>query len=339
MNNFFKHNDKVYSENLNDSVLVGNAFSWSISIDLPTDSDALFPTGSDVVKAKVAEVYATPNSNLSIGSTIENSSGSSQVYRLTVYPNFNRFGGFTFVSLEGDGSVIITEKGGTSPVRNNLDYSNLGNVTELKTLREYDLVVTIPSGGVVTGLGFGFQSTSASADASISQANVSGLVDDLSSLDSGKADTVHSHATSTVVEINALHNIGTNVRTMQSRINEAVDKMVGSLSTSIANLGSWSTANFGNSTVYYNDYFVYVSITQESNTSTVPTTYNLNIGSTYAPPSTVNVPSYAMYNGNPYAFARINTNGAIEVTINRSTYTSSGGLTLTFGVLYPRIKK
>ena len=200
MNNFFKHNDKVYSENLNDSVLVGNAFSWSISIDLPTDSDALFPTGSDVVKAKVADVYATPNSNLSIGSTIENSSGSSQVYRLTVYPNFNRFGGFTFVSLEGDGSVIITEKGGTSPVRDNLDYSNLGNVTELKTLREYDLVVTIPSGGVVTGLGFGFQSTSASADASISQANVTGLVsdlsgirDDLSSLESGKANKVHTH--------------------------------------------------------------------------------------------------------------------------------------------------
>ena len=200
MNNFFKHNDKVYSENLNDSVLVGNAFSWSISIDLPTDSDALFPTGSDVVKAKVADVYATPNSNLSIGSTIENSSGSSQVYRLTVYPNFNRFGGFTFVSLEGDGSVIITEKGGTSPVRNNLDYSNLGNVTELKTLREYDLVVTIPSGGVVTGLGFGFQSTSASADASISQANVSGLVDDLSSLESGKADTEHTHTKSEITD-------------------------------------------------------------------------------------------------------------------------------------------
>jgi len=82
---------------------------------------------------------------------------------------------------------------------------------------------------------------------------------------------------------------------------------------------------------------VYVSITQPSNTSTVPTTYNINIGRTYAPPSTINVPSYAMYNGNPYAFARINTNGAIEITINRSTYTSSGGLTLTFGVLYPRI--
>ena len=107
--------------------------------------------------------------------------------------------------------------------------------------------------------------------------------------------------------------------------------------TSITNIGSWSTANFGKATVYYNDYFVYVSITQPSNTSTVPTTYNLNIGSTYAPPSLLNIPSYTMYNGNPYAFARINTNGAIEITINRSTYSSGGGLTLTFGVLYPRI--
>jgi len=82
---------------------------------------------------------------------------------------------------------------------------------------------------------------------------------------------------------------------------------------------------------------VYVSITQESNTSTVPTTYRITISSTYAPPSLLNIPSYTMYNGNPYAFARINTNGAIEITINRSTYNSSGGATLTFGVLYPRI--
>ena len=113
--------------------------------------------------------------------------------------------------------------------------------------------------------------------------------------------------------------------------------VVSSLSTSIANLGSWSTANFGYATVYYNDYFVYVSIAQPSNTSTVPTTYTINISSTYAPPSNINVPSYAMYNGNPFAFARININGVIEVTINRATYTSSGGVTLIFGVLYPRI--
>lgn len=239
MNNFFKHNDKVYSENLNDSVLVGNAFSWSISMDLPTDSDGLFPSSSDVVKAKVADVYATPNSNLSIGGTISNASGSSQVYRLTVYPNFNRFGGFTFVSLEGDGSVIITEKGGTSPVRNNLDYANLGNVTELKTLKEYDLVVTIPSGGVVTGLGFGFQSSTAGANAMISQANVSGLVDDLSSLESGKASLGHTHSTNDVVSIHNLPNIGASAGDNQKIINRAIDNKVGSLDTSIANIGTF----------------------------------------------------------------------------------------------------
>lgn len=183
MNNFFKHNDKVYSENLNDSVLVGNAFSWSISMDLPTDSDGLFPSSSDVVKAKVADVSATPNTNLSIGSTIENSSGSSQVYRLTVYPNFNRFGGFKSITLTGEGTFYIANKGASTPIANNLDYTNLSNVPELKVLKEYDIVVTIPNNGEVTGLGFVFQSSSANVSGSINQANVAGLTTRLNSID------------------------------------------------------------------------------------------------------------------------------------------------------------
>ena len=330
MNNFFKHNDKVYSENLNDSVLVGNAFSWSISIDLPTDSDALFPTGSDVVKAKVADVYATPNSNLSIGSTIENSSGSSQVYRLTVYPNFNRFGGFTFVSLEGDGSVIITEKGGTSPVRNNLDYSNLGNVTELKTLREYDLVVTIPSGGVVTGLGFGFQSTSASADASISQANVSGLVDDLSSLESGKADIVHTHFTRGVIERNALSNIGTSANALQSVVNEEVDEKVGSLSTSITNIMDFKLVHSGANDhirVYSNGLLVYFTMQGTFTMSANADTNAGTIPSQYAP----NVPITVATHPANHNKLVIQANGILIY----HNFNSSTSQTLRVGVVYP----
>ena len=242
-NSFFNDSNKAYSENLNDGILVGNAFDWTVEASLPTDTDGVFPNSSTIVMAKVADVYATPNSNLSIGSSIENSSGSSQVYRLTVYPNFNRFGGFTFVSLEGDGSVIITEKGGTSPVRNNLDYSNLGNVTELKTLKEYDIVITIPASGEVTGLGFGFKSSSADVTASINQSNVTGLEsdlsgirDDLSSLESGKANTVHSHNSSQVTEINALSNIGTSANALQSVVNRAVNGKVGSLESGKANV-------------------------------------------------------------------------------------------------------
>ena len=182
-NSFFKNGDKAYSENLNDSILVGNAFDWTVDVSLPEDTGSVFPNSSTIVMAKVADVYITPNSNLSIGSSIENSSGSSQVYRLTVYPNFNRFGGFKSIALDGDGTFYIANKGANTPIANNLDYDNLGNVPELKVLKEYDIVVTIPNNGEVTGLGFVFQSSRANVSGSINQANVAGLTTRLNSID------------------------------------------------------------------------------------------------------------------------------------------------------------
>lgn len=182
-NSFFKNGDKVYSENLNDSILVGNAFDWTVTVSLPTDTGAVFPNSSTVVKGKVADLSITPNSNLSIGSTVSNSSGSNQVYRLTVYPAFNRFGGFKSISLTGDGTFYIANKGGTSPIVNNLDYTDLSNVPELKVLKEYDIVVTIPNNGEVTGLSFVFQSSSADVSGIISRSNVSGLNDEISRID------------------------------------------------------------------------------------------------------------------------------------------------------------
>ena len=181
-NSFFKNGDKAYSENLNDGLLVGNAFDWTVSIGLPADT-GVFPNSSTVVKAKVADVSITPNSNLSIGSTIENNSGSSQVYRLTVYPNFNRFGGFKSISLTASSGVTfyIANKGGTSPIASNLDYDDLSNVPELKVLKEYDIVLTIPNGKSVSGLEFVFQSSGASVSASLLQSNVTGLSDSLAS--------------------------------------------------------------------------------------------------------------------------------------------------------------
>lgn len=183
-NSFFKNGDKAYSENLNDSILVGNAFDWTVDVSLPSDTGGVFPNSSTVVKAKVADVYITPNSNLSIGSSIGNSSGSSQVYRLTVYPNFNRFGGFKSITLEGDGTFYIANKGATTPIDNNLDYDNLGNVPELKVLKEYDIVVTIPNNGGVTGLGFVFQSSRANVSGSIKQSNVTGLDNTITAINS-----------------------------------------------------------------------------------------------------------------------------------------------------------
>ena len=182
-NSFFNDSNKAYSENLNDGILVGNAFDWTVEVSLPSDTGSVFPNSSTIVMAKVADVSITPNSNLSIGSSIENSSGSSQVYRLTVYPNFNRFGGFKSIALDGDGTFYIANKGANTPIANNLDYDDLSNVPELKVLKEYDIVVTIPKNGEVTGLGFVFQSSRANVSGSINQANVAGLTTRLNSID------------------------------------------------------------------------------------------------------------------------------------------------------------
>ena len=174
---------------------MGNAFDWTVSIGLPADNGGVFPNSSTVVKAKVADVYITPNSNLSIGSTISNSSGSSQVYRLTVYPNFNRFGGFKSISLTADSGVTfyIANKGGTSPIASNLDYDDLGNVPELKVLKEYDIVITIPSNKEVASLEFVFQSSSADVSGSISQSNVTGLSDSLTTLNTQVAGLINAN--------------------------------------------------------------------------------------------------------------------------------------------------
>jgi len=182
-NDFFKNGDKAYSENLNDGLLVGNAFDWTVDVSLPSDTGGVFPNSSTIVKAKMADVSITPNSNLSIGSTIENNSSSSQVYRLSVYPNFNRYGGFKSISVTASSGVTfyVANKGASTPIANNLDYSDLSSVPELKVLKEYDIVLTIPNGKSVSGLEFVFQSSSASVSASLLQSNVTGLSDSLAS--------------------------------------------------------------------------------------------------------------------------------------------------------------
>lgn len=335
MTDFFKHGNKVYSENLNDGILVGNSFDWTVDISLPGDTGGVFPNTTTVVKAKVADCSITPNSNLSIGETITNNAGSSQVYRLTVYPNFNRFGGFTFVSLEGDGSVIITEVGASSPIRNNLDYSDLGDVVELKQLKEYDIVVTIPSGGEVTGLSFGFKSSSADVTASISQANVSGLVDDLSDLQEGKADVGHLHTTASVASSDALPNIGTSAGATQRMINEAVDEMVGSLDNSITNTYHWNYQNSqGSGQVTYDNDGVVVNAYRRGNTVTVRVRVDIkyiNMGSDTASLSLATLPSgyrppiqlYSLNAIYPYftmfRYGSVNTNGQINLNVKGAT--------------------
>lgn len=198
-NDFFKHNDKVYAENLNDGILVGNSFNISIEISLPTDTGGAFPSTTTTVKAKVADVTPSANANLSIGETIANTSGSSQDYRLTVYPDFNRFGGFSHITLTGSGCTVkICEKGESTEIASGLNYDDLSNVAQLKSLKEYDIVVTIPNNKTLTGLDFGFLSKEKDVTATINQEDVTGLTaalsninGDVSALEQSKEDNAN----------------------------------------------------------------------------------------------------------------------------------------------------
>ena len=86
----------------------------------------------------------------------------------------------------------------------------------------------------------------------------------INNLESGKANTVHSHSSTDVTEFKALHHIGTNVNVSQSEVNRVIDNKIGSLSTSIADLADTTfwTYYLSDSTykVRYNDYRVNVDV-------------------------------------------------------------------------------
>lgn len=247
--NFFKHDDKAYAENLNDAVLIGNAFNFEVPVNLPSMYlNNHFPTDTNVHKAGVADVTIISSGSLSIGDTeITNNTNTSQILRLRIYPNFNTFHAFKSINwtCTGNVTVDICNVGTTTSLIPSGALTNpnneilLNGISSLQGLKEYDLLITIPANGILNTLSIVFinnWNSSNRISASISQANVSGLVDDLSSLESGKADTEHTHSSTDVTESNALENIGTTIGTPQSQINEAVDEMVGSLSDSITNL-------------------------------------------------------------------------------------------------------
>lgn len=311
-NNFFKNGDKGYSENLNDSVLVGNAFDWTVSISLPDDTGGVFPDSSDIEKAKVCDVSATPNGNLSIGSTISNSSGNNQVYRLTVYPNFNRFGGFQSISLTADTGVTfyIANKGGNSDIVNNLDYTDLSNVPELQVLKQYDIVITIPSGKSVTVLEFVLQSSSADVAAEISQANVTNLTTDLDH----KVDKVEGKGLST---------------------NDFTD----TYKDKVDDLGTWTTHSDSTSecTIKYNvtTRMMMIGISKYSKAS-AGTSYTLATLSNFKPISSFAQPTFSIVAGG-VAVGNIRVyaaTGKIELVLQVSTF-DMGGTTVYGSIMFP----
>lgn len=97
------------------------------------------------------------------------------------------------------------------------------------------------------------------------------------------------------------------------------------------NVKGWKTVQTSaRFTAKSNGRMVSVRCNQQSNSGNVGTEYELGtLNSNYRPQNIVAVPTSSIGdNGGHYGFIRISTDGSIKLIISRTTYSSSGGMTL-----------
>ena len=144
---FFTDGDKPYSENLNDSLILCDAFDFTVPCEMP----GMFNNGefsSDVNVPRKCGVgivtLKSVGSNVTIGTT--SISGSGEVV-FRVYPNFNSFYKWQSIVLTKTGTVNIAfrKTDGTSISTSISSSGVISEVADLKTLQEIDVVLTLSS--------------------------------------------------------------------------------------------------------------------------------------------------------------------------------------------------
>lgn len=191
-NEYFSNGDKPFAENLNDSLLLVDAFDLNIPIKLPDMyKDGEFNSSTGVVrKAGVALVTITNKaSGVTIGS--DSITGTGKI-TFRFYPNFNQFYKWYKVAWtcsSGSATVDLKETDGTTILSNITSGSELSSETELSKLQEVDVVVDLSS-ATLTDLTVTFvnnHSVHVRPTATLEQANVDGLITSLA----GKEDVSH----------------------------------------------------------------------------------------------------------------------------------------------------
>ena len=144
---FITDGDKPYAENLNDSLLLLDAFNVTVPCEMP----GMFNNGqfsSDVNVPRKCGVgivtLKSVGSNITIGTT--SISGSGEVV-FRVYPNFNSFYKWQSIVLTKTGTVNIAfrKTDGTSISTSISSSGVIIEVADLKTLQEIDVVLTLSS--------------------------------------------------------------------------------------------------------------------------------------------------------------------------------------------------
>ena len=142
---FFTNGDKPYAENLNDSLLLLDAFNVTVPVSLPDMfSNGEFNSSLNVPrKAGVSIVtLKSVDTGVTIGSDMISGTGDV-VFR--VYPNFNSFYKWQSISFEKSGSVNVSFKKTDGSLINASVNDNgvISDSSVLKVLQEIDVVLSL----------------------------------------------------------------------------------------------------------------------------------------------------------------------------------------------------
>lgn len=144
---FFTNDDKPYAENLNDSLLLLDAFDVTVPVELPTMfNNGQFSSTTNVARKCGVGIVTlkSASSGITVGT---NSIRGSGTVVLRVYPNFNSFYKWKSIVLTKTGTVNVSfaKTDGTSISATVANDGTISETAALKTLQEIDVTLTLTS--------------------------------------------------------------------------------------------------------------------------------------------------------------------------------------------------
>lgn len=355
-NEYLTNADKPYAENLNDGLLLSDAFDYIVPVSLPEHyKDKHFNNTTGIArKASVAIVTITQkDANVTINDT--NITGTGDIV-FRFYPNFNQFYRWSKVSWSltgGSASVDLCKTDGTLILEDITNGADLSSHYELSKLQEIDVVIHLTN-AELTNLTVFYENNHTvhtRVSAVLEQANVEGLIDDLNKreLKANKVNSLNTSTTNypsckavddaldykedlankkTVLNDSASEYPASSVvYALQSRIN-SLESTVTALTNSLNNLKVWTKIGTQNGfTLYYNYDLKIVRLTFSFSR------YISKDGTTLG-----ELPSSATYAPNPPISMIVHTNDVIVTIATNGTVTakapSSGNYNIHGNILY-----
>lgn len=191
---YFTNDDKPFSENINDALLLSNVFDMTVPIELPTmfnNGEFVDTTGRR--KCSVAITQIVDNTDLTINAGSIVGTGSLD---LKFYPNFNSYGSISRVDwVVSSGTVTVD----IYDANDNLIASDIPNgalnvqSTSIKTLQNFKFRLNFTSATLTS-----FKVTMVNKDtdrwgAEVGISDVTGLQDDLDAIQSDINDITNNN--------------------------------------------------------------------------------------------------------------------------------------------------